>query len=306
MKSGKWMTITVISGEGGCMLGIEKLIKKLSAGPGKKTGVHKTAVKKTPVKISVRNLGDPFTARPVREHSPMHSPFREKQRLTAGVRRKREPMQGRSSEPEVCSVIQGRDELDKTKFVCKAMDKDGRTPFTNVLHVEQTTGGSLLVATDGKRLHVAQIKTRIPEGDYKPEITRDAVKICNPVMGVDYPDWQRVVPESAKKKGTIIGLNIVGGKNSDRNKMVILEACKEIKRMSGAKLDPKFVADLSAYRWDVYAPSSPDKPVLLFETGSDKEMYAVIMPILPTAENTRPAPHMPQQQAGKRKASRAA
>ncbi|GHT71389.1 hypothetical protein FACS1894110_24370 [Spirochaetia bacterium] len=287
------------------MLGIENLIKRLSAGSGKKTGARKTPVKRMPVKVSVRDLGDPFASRPVRKYSPMRSPFREAQQRSAEMPHKRKSMQRRSSKPEAVTVIKNRDELARAKFVCKAIDRSDKRPFTQVLHVEQNAGGSILVATDGKRLHVAHIKTRIPEGDYKPLIAGDAVKLCNPVDCVDYPDWQRVVPETAKKKGTI-GLDMVGGKNAGRGRMVIGEACRDIKGMTGAKLDPEFVAGLSGHSWDVYAPSAPEKPLLLFETGSDKETYAVIMPILSIGENNRPTQRMPENQTGKRRASQAA
>jgi hypothetical protein len=245
------MAITIITGKGGFMLGIEHLITKLRAGLAKKQNTrktavsHKTAVKKISVKIPVRDLGEPFTAHPVREHSPMRSPFHEAQRRTTEMPHRREPVQNRSSKAVVFPVIQNRDELEKAKFVCKAIDRHGNSPFTNVLHVEQTTGGSLLVATDGKRLHVAQIETRIPEGDYKPLITRDAVKICNPVEDANFPDWQRVVPECAKKKGTVVLLK-AGGKNPDLNKIAVNEACKNIKKMTGAIINLNILPALPA------------------------------------------------------------
>ncbi|GHV52229.1 hypothetical protein AGMMS49579_09140 [Spirochaetia bacterium] len=273
------------------MPGIADMIKRLSAGPAKKTGAQKspaprkTAAKKTAVKVSVRDLGDPFKVQPVREHSPMRSPFHETQRRSKETPHKREPLKRRSSRPEVFQVIQNHDELDKAKFVCKAIDRNGRSPYTHVLHVEQTTGGSLLVATDGKRLHVAQIKTRIPEGDYKVLITKDAVKICNPVDEANFPDWQRVVPETAKKKGSI-SLVKAGGKNADYKKIAVNEAAKSIKQITGASINPEYIASLAGYSWYLYATESPGKPLLLFEKDSAMETYAVIMPLTPSAENT--------------------
>jgi hypothetical protein len=95
------------------------------------------------------------------------------------------------------------DEFERMLFVCKARSNKSRDPFASVVHVEWTRTGSRLVATDGRRLHITEVKSRIPRGDYKPVITKESVAFGGPVEGIVFPNWKNIISEAVVHKGTL-------------------------------------------------------------------------------------------------------
>ena len=59
------------------------------------------------------------------------------------------------------SRTENPEDFERMSFVVKARAKASDRPFKTVLHVEQTRTGSRLVATDGLRLHVAEISKKM-------------------------------------------------------------------------------------------------------------------------------------------------
>ncbi|MDR2741240.1 MAG: hypothetical protein LBB98_03695, partial [Treponema sp.] len=95
------------------------------------------------------------------------------------------------------------EDFERMVFVVKACAKNGGDRALSVLHVEQIREGSWLAASDGKRLHAAFTQRKIRSGDYKPVITRDTVSLGEPVTGIMFPNWRRVIPGDTVKRGTI-------------------------------------------------------------------------------------------------------
>jgi hypothetical protein len=108
---------------------------------------------------------------------------------------KRTPVQRREASPrstvtEIVRLDNPKD-FERVRFVLKAVLKDPARPFAAVVHVEKTAEGSRLAATDGKRLHAAEIRVAVKSGDYIPVLTRGAVSFGKPLPGIQFPDWKK-------------------------------------------------------------------------------------------------------------------
>ena len=167
--------------------------------------------------------------------------------------------------------LHNQEEFEKILFVLRACEIHGYREFAKVLRVERTRNGSRLVATDGKRLHVAEIRARIKPGDYKPVATKDAVRLGEPTRNTQFPDWERVVPDDAELKGCF---HPVSFGRRDANRMG-----DAFQRLSGEKVNPKYLADLTKKPWMVYRRKEKGKALLLKEYGAKTKAYAVIMPL---------------------------
>jgi hypothetical protein len=172
---------------------------------------------------------------------------------------------------EIFTPARNKEEFEKILFVLRASDKHGSAPFTKALHVEQTRTGSRLIASDGKRLHVASIKTRIRPGDYNPAVTKDAVRLGKPVRDVHFPNWERVVPTDTVLRGCVNIVNAVINEKSPEYVSFV--------RQAGERVNPQYLADLTKKPWALYRQKVKRKALLLKEHGAKTETYAVIMPL---------------------------
>ena len=177
----------------------------------------------------------------------------------------------RKTAAHVFTLARNKEEFEKIIFVLRAIDKIGSMAFTKVLHVEPAETGSRLIATDGKRMHVAEIGTRIKQGDYKPAITKDAIKLGMPVSNINFPNWKRVVPTNVVRLGCINPETAAAGE--------IKGVSRSIERLSGERVNADYLADLTKNPWVVYRQKEKHKALLLKEYGAKKETYAVIMPL---------------------------
>ena len=178
---------------------------------------------------------------------------------------------GRKTVQYIFTPMQNKAEFEKILFVLRACEKTGsERMFTSVLHVEHIWNGSRLVATDGKRLHVTDITTRIIPGNYKPVVKKDQITLGKSDFYGDYPNWERVVPANVTRRGCINFGNATAWETSRVN--------ITFTKMSGEKVNPNYLADLTKKAWVIYCSNEKRKAVLLKEYGS-KETYAVIMPL---------------------------
>jgi hypothetical protein len=172
---------------------------------------------------------------------------------------------------KIFTPIRDKEEFEKILFVLRACDKNGGNEFTKVLHIEQTNAGSRLIATDGKRMHVTEIRTRIRPGDYKPVIAQNIIRMGKPVPNVHFPNWERVVPSNIIQRGCInIENTAIGERSPVYNSFV---------KQTGEKVNPKFLADLTKKPWVVYCQREKRKALLLKERNAKTKTYAVIMPL---------------------------
>jgi len=163
-------------------------------------------------------------------------------------------------------------------FVLKAISDDETRPYLCVLHVEATRSGSRLVCTDGRRLHVAEIESKIPSGDYTAEATKQAVYLQESKAGLIFPNWRKVVPAKAQEKGSIDFSNSgLGQKQNQCAQMSIV--FHELMAKTGEVVNLKYLDDLGKEEWRLYSQEEKHKALLFKREEAGKESIAVIMPL---------------------------
>jgi len=172
-------------------------------------------------------------------------------------------------------------DFERMSFVIKACEKSANSHFKSVLHVEQTRTGSRLVATDGKRLHVAEISKKIKTGDYKFRATKDVIFLGKSIKGIKFPVWSKAIPENTEKRG-IINLTDSGmGKDRQETEKLSI-AYNSFVQQTGEPVNLRYLEDLTKREWAVYCQGEKRKAIVLREKSSKpdaKVPLAVILPI---------------------------
>ena len=164
----------------------------------------------------------------------------------------------------------------KILFCMKAMGGKQDAPFTKFMHIENTRTGSRIVCTDGKRLHAANLKTRIPAGNYQPEVKDNCVHFTNP-SDIFFPAWKNVLPENAKPKGTVNLENVRSGTKTEREEKFSSAYCSFLFD-TGINVNMGFLKDLPCAKWNIFAQGGEKKLVKL-EKNDDKNQFAVFAPL---------------------------
>jgi hypothetical protein len=179
-------------------------------------------------------------------------------------------------------------DFELMNFVARICLKNADRQYKTVLHVEQTRRGSRLVASDGLRLHVAEISKKIKSGDYKPHVTKDTITLGQPLEGVYFPSWSKAVPKNVMKRGEI-NLEKTGlGKNRKQSEKLSV-ALHEFMKQTGEPVNLRFLEDLPKSEWIVYSQNEKQRAVVLrqkpvgIDVPEDKSPFAVIMPIAEAA-----------------------
>ena len=174
-------------------------------------------------------------------------------------------------------------DFERARFVCKAAHPNRpEYPFAAIVHVEWTRTGSRLVACDGLRLHVAEIRMRIPRGDYKPVMSKDSVRFGDPAQGINFPDWRMCVPENAVRKGTL-NLEKTGmGKNSGLAAGMSLVFSDFVEK-TGEVVNIRYLDDLPKTEWTVSVHKDKKTVILLEEKDAGRETYAVFVTLVKAA-----------------------
>ncbi|GHV71811.1 hypothetical protein AGMMS49928_25440 [Spirochaetia bacterium] len=178
-------------------------------------------------------------------------------------------------------------DFEKMSFVLKARLADAKKEFLTVLHVEQTKTGSRLIACDGLRLHFAEINRKIKGGDYKPVVTKDRISLGEPVEGIVFPNWVKVIPENTEKRAVIDLADTGMGKNRDQTERLSW-VFHSFANQTGELINLRFLEDLIKTKWLVYCQSQKNKAMVLKEEGAENSVFAVIIP-LPEAEAVKQA-----------------
>ncbi|PKL23544.1 MAG: hypothetical protein CVU43_16430 [Chloroflexi bacterium HGW-Chloroflexi-5] len=179
---------------------------------------------------------------------------------------------------EIKKAESGEKDFGKALFVCKAILADSIRPFTRVVHVEHIKSGSRLVCTDGHRLHVAEIALKIESGDYEPVVTKGSIILRGPVDGAAFPNWKRIVPQTATEKGIVsLGGSDLGKNEHTCEKMSL--AFFSIMGKTGEPVNLRFLDDLPKQDLKVFVQEKRHRALLFRPAGEDEGIYAVIMPI---------------------------
>jgi len=167
-------------------------------------------------------------------------------------------------------------DFERIVFAVKACSKD--MSGLNVLHVEQTKTGSRLVASDGTRLHVAEISQKIKGGSYKAVMTKEAVGLSISETKFRFPNWNDVVPSKITKRG-FIDLHKAGFENDRDGMEKLAVAISSFARQTGETVNLRYLDDLPKKQWAVYSQDEKGKAVVLREKGKEYSVYAVMMPL---------------------------
>jgi len=171
-------------------------------------------------------------------------------------------------------------DFERMAFVAKVCLKYSDSQIKTILHVEQTRTGSRLVATDGHRLHVAEISKKIKSGNYKPVVTKDTIILGKPVTGIKFPVWAKAIPEKMEKRGVINLADTGLGKDRKENEKLSLVFNSFVKQ-TGEPVNVRYLEDLTKRVWIIYCQNEKRRAIILKENGkpNEKNPVAVILPI---------------------------
>jgi len=173
-------------------------------------------------------------------------------------------------------------EFERLLFVLKAVSDDTTRPFLCVVHAERVKEGMLLIATDGKRLHVTAVEYPIDEGDYVPVITKTSVILKSPTTSVVFPDWKRVVPGRTTPLGAVnLNGTALHKGGSGCGQLSLSLAC--IIEKTGRIINLHYLDDLLKSEWELHGQKGNEKAIVFKKASGEKETYAVIMPMSPAA-----------------------
>jgi len=168
-------------------------------------------------------------------------------------------------------------------FVTRACLKMADRPFKTVLHVEQTRTGSRLVASDGLRLHVAEISKKIKSGNYKPRINKNVIFLTELAKNINFPIWSKVIPDNPVKRG-VINLEKSGlGKNQEETEKLSV-ALHTLIKQTGEPINLRYLEDLTKREWAIFSKEGKkvillrQKPARIGES-TERSPMALFMPI---------------------------
>jgi hypothetical protein len=179
-------------------------------------------------------------------------------------------------------------DFERMAFVLRACSQNPKQDYLSVLHVEQTKNGSRIVACDEHRLHVAEISAKIKSGDYKPVVTKDCFSLGEPVTGIMFPNWMRVIPGITRKRGVINLANTGMGKDRSQTERLSLAYSSFVKQ-TGELVNLRYLEDLTKTTWSLHCQSEKHKAVVLKEAGAEQTVFAVIMPLSSSEANAMAA-----------------
>jgi hypothetical protein len=104
-------------------------------------------------------------------------------------------------------------------------------------------------------MHVAEISRRIKSGEYRPCVTNDAITLGEPVAGIRFPCWNKIIPEKTGRRGVI---NLADtGLGKDRKETENLSIVfNSFVRQTGESVNLRYLEDLTKHEWAVYSVST--------------------------------------------------
>jgi hypothetical protein len=155
------------------------------------------------------------------------------------------------------------------RFISGAKSKDETRFFMTGIHIERAGNKTLLISTDGRRLHIAQIDTvQIDPGDYQvKENTRDFM-ILYPMDKIQFPNWRKIIQELGTKKHMKIDLA------ETKNKGAFSQSLFQFFKAADTVVNIEYLEPLAGKEWDVYF--NDNEKAHTFVSGN---LMAIIMPM---------------------------
>lgn len=180
-------------------------------------------------------------------------------------------------EEHIVTISKDKDgkDYEKVFFVAKALSKTQTPPFTRCIHIESGRGGRRIVATDGRRLHVALIKQRIPTGNYHCEIRKGVITLSSLADEIEYPSWKNLIPRDRLYCCACIDLAGSGMTERKDEALRLSLALSTLARTTGESVNIRYLNDLTKTNWLVYCQRG--SRLLLFRQQQESEnVYALI------------------------------
>jgi DNA polymerase III sliding clamp (beta) subunit (PCNA family) len=156
------------------------------------------------------------------------------------------------------------------RFISGAKSKDETRFFMTGIHIERAGDKTILVATDGRRLHIATVDTvDIEPGDYQvKENTRDFMILYPMDNDIQYPNWKRIVKTLETQKR--VKIDLAGTKN----KADFSRSLYQLFQATGAAVNIEHLEPLAGREWDVYFSEKEKAHTFVAEN-----LIAIIMPM---------------------------
>lgn len=159
--------------------------------------------------------------------------------------------------------------FEEIRWLTEAVYTDDTRYFMKGVHVEKDGNKTILVSTDGKRLHKLEIEDiDIDAGEYQISTNNTQVVILSLAREeINFPNWKKVMPKNKKHFKITFAAK---GKNQDQAFSINVA---EILKTTGACINQTFLNPLRGNDWKVSFESASKS--FVFTSGI---MQAVIMP----------------------------
>ena len=168
------------------------------------------------------------------------------------------------------SFKKGTPLFEKIRWLTEAVYTDDTRYFMKGVHVEKDGNKTILVSTDGKRLHKLEIEDiDIDAGEYQIDTNNNqAVILSTAKEEYTFPNWKKIMPKNKKHFKITFAQK---GKNSDQAFSINVA---EILKTTGACINQTFLNPLRGNDWNVSFESASNS--FVFTSGI---MQSVIMPV---------------------------
>jgi hypothetical protein len=156
------------------------------------------------------------------------------------------------------------------RFISGAKSKDQTRFFMSGVHVERAGNKTVLIATDGRRLHIAKIDTtEVDEGDYQvKENTRDFMILYPHDTEIQFPNWRKIVESLETQKHMRLDIT------ETKNKAGFSQSLYQFFRATGSVVNIEYLEPLAGREWEVYF--NKKEKAHTFINGN---LMAIIMPM---------------------------
>jgi hypothetical protein len=187
---------------------------------------------------------------------------------------------------EFKKTYRNADDFQRIFFVSRALsnDKDEIRLYKTFVKIETdaASGRTIIVATDGRRLHLAEINIDIPEGHYNIRTKNNVItfqEVLEPADGFNYPDYRKLIidPEELTKVCDLDLTQTSLTKNLVKTGEISKQFAKIVRRAEKV-MNIRFLDDLAKLSWELYIENNKNG-ALHFKLNSEKELLALIMPL---------------------------
>jgi hypothetical protein len=176
-----------------------------------------------------------------------------------------------------------RDDYQRIYFVSRAASNDVTRSYHNIIHVEPSEQyGCRIFATDGKRIHIAELECELPPGNYHFRANSTEAVLKGPIDKDDdakFPNYRRIIFKHQKFLYNLDFDKTGLGKDLKKTFNMTRKVGYLIHR-SNILINLRFLDDLIKLRWSIYTDADEISKAVIFKASGQKELLAVLMPLV--------------------------